>query len=77
MTNAPPEIVADPHIEAVKKWADKLQADDAAIIAAAITAEPYYFITGDSDFLRTRALIEQGGLRIMSPVEIIILLKSQ
>ena len=69
LTNAPPEIVADPPLEAVKTWAHEFSLAYAAVLAAAVSSKPDYFVTGDGDFLRNRAIIEKAGLYILTPAE--------
>jgi putative PIN family toxin of toxin-antitoxin system len=71
LTNVPPEIVADPPVEALKQWTPMLDIGDAAVLAAAVLSEPDYFITGDNDFLRNRVLIKKAGLRILTPAELL------
>jgi predicted nucleic acid-binding protein len=74
LTNSPPEIVINPSIDQVKKWIEFLHFNDAAIFAAAISAEPEYFVTGDKHFHSTSLLSEKSGLRILTPAQLIRLL---
>jgi len=74
LINSPPEIVINPSIDQVKKWAEYLHFEDAAIFAAAISAEPEYFVTGDKHFHSTLLLSEKSGLRIITPAQFIRLL---
>jgi len=74
LTNSPPEIVKNPSIEQVKKWTEYLHFEDAVIFAAAISAEPEYFVTGDKHFQATLLLSEKSGLRIITPAQFIRLL---
>jgi putative PIN family toxin of toxin-antitoxin system len=71
LTNAPPEIVADASFEALKPLMPNFHIADAAILAAAISAKPDFFVTGDSDFLRNRGIIEEAGLHIVTPAEFV------
>ena len=41
---------------------------DATILAAAIAAQPDYFVTGDKRFLAP-AIAERSGLRIVTPAQ--------
>ena len=74
LTNSPPEIVVNPSIEQVKKWITFLHFEDAVIFAAAVSAEPEYFVTGDKHFHSTLLLTEKSGLRIVTPAQLIRLL---
>ena len=74
LTNSPPEIVKNPSIDQVKKWIEYLHFEDAVIFAAAISAEPEYFVTGDKHFHSTLSLPEKSGLRILTPAQLIRLL---
>jgi len=74
LTNSPPEIVMNPSIDHVKKWTEYLHFEDAVIFAAAISAEPEYFVTGDKHFHSTLFLSEKSGLRILTPSQLIRLL---
>jgi putative PIN family toxin of toxin-antitoxin system len=69
LTNAPPEIVADPPPRLLQTPAQEFSPGDAAVLAAAISSKPDYFVTGDGDFLRKRAVIEKAGLPILTPAE--------
>ena len=48
---------------------------NASILAAAISARPDYFVTGDGHFLQISSIIEQAGLRIMTPAQFLELMK--
>jgi putative PIN family toxin of toxin-antitoxin system len=63
----PPEIVKDPSAEAVKKWRDIINENDAAILESAICCNPDYFITGDKHFFESPAIAERSGLQIIRP----------
>ncbi len=67
LVNMPPEVVADPKLPDIEKWTKHLQMGDASILAAAISAQPNYFITGDKHFLDNRDIIESAGLKIVTP----------
>jgi putative PIN family toxin of toxin-antitoxin system len=69
LINCPPEIVADPSTEEVKRWSGLIHREDAIIFAAAISAQPEYFVTGDDDFLRNIAIAKQTDLRIITPAQ--------
>ena len=61
------EIVKDPDYEVVAEWAEIIHHDDAAILAAAVAAQPDYLVTGDKHFFEAPAIIEKSGLRIVTP----------
>ena len=61
------EIVKDPDYEVVTEWAEIIHHDDAAILAAAVAAQPAYLVTGDKHFFEAPAIIEKSGLRIITP----------
>ncbi len=69
LVNTPPEVVADPKRGDIEKWTKHLQMGDAAILAAAISAQPDYFITGDKHFLDAREVAESAGLNIVTPAQ--------
>lgn len=69
LENSPPEVVRDPALEDVKRWASELDTADAAILAAAVTAQPDYFVTGDRRFLNNPGIAERAGLRIVTPAQ--------
>ena len=63
LTNVPPEIIPDPPIEESGQWKGYLLAGDALILAAAISARPDYFVTGDSHSYKfLSSIIEQAGV---------------
>lgn len=67
LVNSQLEIVVDPEPEDLKNWSRFLSRADAIILAAAINAEPDYFITGDNHFLKNPALKDIENLKIVSP----------
>lgn len=69
LLNTPPEVVADPKREDIEKWTKHLQMGDAAVLAAAISARPDYFVTGDKHFLDNREVAESAGLNIVTPAQ--------
>jgi len=71
MVNAPPEIRKDPMPEEVKRWRGLLDIGDAAILAAAVAAQPDYFVTGDRHFIENPEIAEQAGLQIVTPAQFI------
>lgn len=74
LMNSPPEIITDALPAEVKRWSRLLQIGDAAILAAAISARPDYFVTGDNHFLNNRGMVEETGLHIITPTELLKLL---
>jgi putative PIN family toxin of toxin-antitoxin system len=67
LLNASPEIVSDPRPEQIRRWIKELSVGDAAILAAAIQANPDYFVTGDKHFLKNPGLAEKARLQIIPP----------
>lgn len=75
LVSMPPEVMADPGREEIERWMEKLPLGDAAILAAAIGAQPDYFITGDKHFTQSPAIGEEAGLRIVTPAHFLELLE--
>ncbi len=71
LVNAPPEIRKDPTPEEVKRWSGQLDIGDAAILAAAVAAQPDYFVTGDRHFTENPEIAEKAGLHIVTPAQFI------
>lgn len=69
LVSAPPEVTPDPTLKEIEPWAKKLPLADAAILAAAMTAQPNYFVTGDSHFLKNPDLAQEKGLVIITPAQ--------
>jgi putative PIN family toxin of toxin-antitoxin system len=69
LVNTPPEVAADPELPDVKRWTKKLHLGDAAILAAAIAAQPDYFITGDRHFIENLDIAKEMGLNIVAPAQ--------
>jgi putative PIN family toxin of toxin-antitoxin system len=69
LVNTPPEIVKDPLVSEITRWADRLQAGEAAILAAAASAEPDCFISGDSHFIAVPGLAAAAGIEILTPAQ--------
>lgn len=75
LVSTPPEVTADPPLEAIKHRRKKLSIADAAVLEAAITAHPDYFITGDAHFLDDPHLAEGTDLHIITPAGFLKILK--
>ncbi|MGA9049282.1 MAG: PIN domain-containing protein [Dehalococcoidia bacterium] len=71
LSNAPPEIIRNPPLKEVQRWINLLHFEDAAILAAALSAEPDYFVTGDQHFYSQPSLSEKSGLHIITPVQML------
>lgn len=76
LLNSPLEVVSDPEPEGVAHWIKTLHERDDAIIAAAIAAEPDFFVTGDSHFLKNSRLKTESGLQIFSPSDLLKILRT-
>ena len=71
LVNMPPEICKDPAPENVKRWMKLMDAGDAAILAAAVAAQPDYFVTGDKRFFENPDIAKKSGLQIITPARFI------
>jgi putative PIN family toxin of toxin-antitoxin system len=71
LVSIPPEIVEDPSPEEVAHWTKVIDAEDAAILAAAVAAQPDYLVTGDSHFLSSPHIAEESGLQIVTPGQLL------
>jgi putative PIN family toxin of toxin-antitoxin system len=69
LLSMPPEVVANPPVTATCYWQKFLQPGDATILAAAIMAQPDFFITGDNHFLDMADAIKEAGISILTPAE--------
>ena len=75
LMSTPPEVAADPPLEAIKRRKKKLSIADSSVLEAAITARPDYFITGDNHFLDDPHLTEGTDLHIITPAGFLKILK--
>jgi putative PIN family toxin of toxin-antitoxin system len=69
LVSVPPEVVAGPKLAEVERWARRLSVADAAILVAAVAAQPDYFVTGDNHFLESPCIGEETGLHIVTPAQ--------
>jgi len=76
LTSVPVEIVKNPTPAEIAHWAEKIHPEDAAILAAAIAAQPDYFITGDKGFLKNHYIEQRSGLHILTPAQFLGYLKA-
>ena len=67
LENVSLEIVRDPLYSEVISWKQIINLEDAAILVAAESAQPDYFVTGDKHFLDNPGVLEKSGLCIVSP----------
>ena len=64
------EIVKNPVPNETARWSKVIMhPEDAIILAAAIAAQPDYFITGDKHFLANPEILEKSGLSIVNPAQ--------
>ena len=71
LVNAPPEIWKDPAPDDIECWREALDIGDAAVLAAAVAAEPDYFITGDRHFIENPEIAGKANLRIVTPAQFV------
>lgn len=69
LVSALPEVVADPEPTDIERWRKWLKPGDATVLAAAISAQPDYFVTGDMHFLAIRERVTETGLKVVTPVQ--------
>lgn len=67
--NSPLEVVGDPSPDEVLRWTETLKEGDASIFAAAVVANPDFFVTGDRHFLDNPQLKRKSRLVICSPAQ--------
>jgi putative PIN family toxin of toxin-antitoxin system len=68
----PLTIIDDPTPEAIKRVSRYLNPKDAIILAAAMAAQPDYFVTWDrKHFLSDPAIAEKSGLTIITPDDLL------
>lgn len=71
LLNSPLEVINDPSPSEVLRWTDILHEGDASVLAAAISANPDFFVTGDYHFLDNSLLKRKSGLVICSPAQLL------
>ena len=76
LVSTPPEVREDPVLAEVARWSKVIHAEDAAILAAAVAAEPDYLVTGDRHFFENPGIAETSGLHIVTPAEFLKLLEN-
>lgn len=74
LLSTPLEVVADRGSEDVSRWSEFLDEGDAGVIAAALAAEPDYFVTGDGRFLKNALVKKESGLEICTPSVVLTIL---
>lgn len=75
LLSVPPEIVADPKPNEVRRWTEMLSIGDAAILAAAIATKPDYFVTGDNHFIANPDIARLAEIKIVTPAQFLRLLE--
>jgi predicted nucleic acid-binding protein len=65
------EMVPHPPDEEITRWRDAGLGTDAPIVAAAVLAEVDYFCTGDRRLLEKASLMQQAGLCVVAPGELL------
>lgn len=69
LISRPPEIIKNQSPAEVTTWVTIIHPEDAAILAAAIAAQPDYLVTGDKHFLQKPDIARKAGLRIVTPAQ--------
>lgn len=69
LMSIPPEICPDPSRQEVIRWAEVMPIADAAILSAAVAAQPDCLVTGDKHFLENPGISERTGLNIVTPAQ--------
>ena len=69
------EIVVNPEPEEIAGNRLNLPPGDAAVLLAASRAKPDYFVTGDNHFLKNKELEKEVDLRIITPTQLLRILK--
>jgi putative PIN family toxin of toxin-antitoxin system len=69
LVSTPPELIADPELQEIKRWAGTVTPADAAFLVAAMVAQPDYFITGDNHFIGNQDALKETGLNIINPAQ--------
>jgi uncharacterized protein len=69
--NSPLEVVGDPSPDEFLRLAETLKEGDASILAAAVAANPDFFVTGDCHFLDNPQLKRKSGLVICTPAQLL------
>jgi len=71
LTAATLEVVPEAPDDDIARWRDAGLGTDAPIVAAAVLSEVDYFCTGDRRLLDKAPLMEQAGLRVVTPGELL------
>jgi len=71
LVSTPPQVVRDPSPDEVASWSGVLDPGDASVLAAAVAAQPDYFVTGDRHILDNPRIAEKSGLKVVSPAQLI------
>ena len=69
LVSTPPEVRADPKLDEIERWTGKVHMADAAILAAAVAAQPDYFVTGDNHFIENTDIAKETELHIVTPAQ--------
>ena len=77
LVSVPLEIREDSDAEEVVRWAEVIHPEDAAILAAAVAAQPDYLVTGDQHFFENPSIVEKTGLQIVTPAQFLAWLEGE
>ena len=70
LTSVPPEVVADPSEEQVLEACSIVNVGDAPILAAAVLADPDFFVTGDMGYFQDNPeKVHYAGPPIVTPAQ--------
>lgn len=71
LLNSHLQVASDPDPAEIGRWIGVLSEGDASVLAAAVAANPDYFVTGDGHFMADSTLSEKSGLVICSPAQLL------
>jgi len=69
-----PQIVKNPSPAEISYWSQYIISQNASVLAAAVAAEPDFFVTTDQRFFENPEIVEKSGLHIVTPARLLVLL---
>ena len=73
LVSFPPEVVKNPSPADIANWAQIIHPEAAAILAAAVAAQPDYFISEDKGFFENPEIAQKSGIHILTPAHFLVL----